>query len=383
MRIRTRSPRRAGLAAVLGGFALVTASAGAAGASTDTTSPDTTSADSTAATDSTAGSDTTAGSTASTVTEETIATPSCEDGAERPLIYVLYKEGTQQYFIDQATGASDTAEALCADIKVVNVEQSGDKAVTEVQNAIAAGADAIGITVPDQQIGPQVAQLAADAGIPIIATDDVIEDGDGNPVPFAGFNGTEMGTKVGQQAADLLNEAGWIEDGTKVGVLSIEKQDLSVCNQRTDAEKQVIIDQGGVPEADVYPVASDATIDGSLNAASPVITAHPDVTNWIVMGCNDESVKGALQALAAAGMSPDNIIGVGLGAYEACKDWQADEPSGFKGALYISGYEVGKAAVTALYNSIENGVDLPPETIAATALVDPTNWEDSGLVCTD
>ena len=113
-----------------------------------------------------------------------------------------------------------------------------------------------------------------------------------------------------------------------------------------------------------------------------MITAHPDVTHWVVAGCNDESVKGAIQALLAAGIPVDNIIGVGLGAYVACKDWAAGDPSAFKGALYISGYEVGKAAITALYNDVVNGVPLPAETIANTALVDPTNWQDSGLVCT-
>ena len=194
-----------------------------------------------------------------------IPTPSCDEGADRPLFYVLYKEGTQQYFIEQAQGATDTAAALCADIQVVNVEQSGDKAITEMQNAIAAGADGIGITVPDQQIGPQIAQLAADAGIPVIATDDIISDADGNPVPFAGFNGTDMGTKVGQMAAQLLTDSGWVADGENVGMLSVEKQDLSVCVERTDAEKAIVASDGGLADDHIFPVAGDGTIDGALD----------------------------------------------------------------------------------------------------------------------
>lgn len=361
MTVVNRPRQRAGrLTTTLAAFGLALGWASSVAASTDTSVPD---------------------STAPAADEGTAPAVDCSGVDEQPLIYVLYKEGTQQYFIEQADGARAAAEALCAEIQVVNVEQSGDKAITEVQNAIAAGADAIGITVPDQQIGPQVAQLAADAGIPLIATDDIIEDGDGNPVPFAGFNGTAMGTSVGTQAAELLAQAGWLDDGESVGMLSVEKQDLSVCNERTDAEKQIVAEEGGLSEDQIFPVASDATIDGALNASSPVITANPDVTHWVVTGCNDESVKGGIQALLAAGIPVDNIIGVGLGAYEACKDWQTDEPSGFRGALYISGYEVGFAAVTALVEAI-NGTELPPETIAATALVDPTNWEESGLVCT-
>lgn len=364
MTVVNRSRKRAGrLTSVLAALGLTCGVASNAAASTDTSVPDT------------------VADTGGSAPAGSAPAADCSDVDEQPLIYVLYKEGTQQYFIEQADGARAAAEALCAEIQVVNVEQSGDRAITEVQNAIAAGADAIGITVPDQQIGPQVAQLAADAGIPLIATDDIIEDGDGNPVPFAGFNGTDMGTSVGTQAAEFLNDAGWVDDGETVGMLSVEKQDLSVCNERTDAEKQVVAEEGGLGEDQIFPVAGDGTIDGALNASSPVIAANPDVTHWVVAGCNDESVKGALQALLAAGIPVENTIGVGLGAYEACKDWQTGDPSGFSGALYISGFEVGFAAVTALVEAIE-GTELPPETIAATTLVDPTNWEESGLICT-
>ena len=84
------------------------------------------------------------------------------------------------------------------------------------------------------------------------------------------------------------------------------------------------------------------------DAAGPVITAHPEITNWIVFGCNDEGVLGTLNALATAGVKPENIIGVGLGAYEACKFWAAGQASGFKAGLFISGLDVGKTAATVL-----------------------------------
>ena len=244
---RSRTRRRGFLGVAVVGLA-VASSAGVAGASSGSSEP--------AGTDATMTTDATADSGGAAAS---IPTPSCDEGADRPLFYVIYKQGTQQYFIEQAQGATETAAALCADIQVVNVEESGDKAITEMQNAIAAGADGIGITVPDQQIGPQVAQLAADAGIPVIATDDVISDADGNPVPFAGFNGTDMGTKVGQMAAQFLNDSGWVADGENVGMLSVEKQDLSVCVERTDAEKAIVASDGGLADDHIFPVAGDGT----------------------------------------------------------------------------------------------------------------------------
>ncbi len=215
-----------------------------------------------------------------------------------------------------------------------------------VNDAISAGAKGIAITVPDQTIGPAIAKAAKDAGVVLIATDDGIMDAAGNPVPFVGFDGKDMGKKVGEAAAKLLTDSGWLKDSAKkVGVLSVEVQTLSVCNDRTDNEKAAVI-AAGVPEAQIFPVPYTGEALSSQDAAGPIITANPDITNWVVFGCNDEGVLGALNALATAGVNPDDIIGVGLGAYEACKFWAAEQPSGFKAGLFISGLDVGNTAAT-------------------------------------
>jgi L-arabinose transport system substrate-binding protein len=92
------------------------------------------------------------------------------------------------------------------------------------------------------------------------------------------------------------------------------------------------------------------------------------------MGCNDESVLGALNALSAAGAKPADIIAVGLGAYEACRPWAAKQDTGFKAALYISGIDVGAAAAQVLYDNVVNSKPIPAKTVAKTTIVDPTSY---------
>ena len=209
----------------------------------------------------------------------------------------------------------------------------------------------------------------------LIATDDNIVDEAGNPVPFVGFDGKDMGKKVGEAAAKLLTESGWLSDTTKkVGVLSTEVQTLSVCNDRTDNAKAAII-AAGVPEANVFPVPYTGETLSAQDAAGPIITANPDVTNWIVFACNDEGVLGTLNALATAGALPENIIGVGLGAYEACKPWAVGQDTGFKAALFISGLDVGATAAQVLYEAVVNGVTPGPYSYAPTSIVDPSNFQ--------
>ncbi|HEY3345172.1 MAG TPA: substrate-binding domain-containing protein, partial [Anaerolineaceae bacterium] len=267
--------------------------------------------------------------------------PAAPAAGAKPLLVVINKSADQQYFIDLQNSFVTTATGLGADTKKFDAKLDPSLGVSLVNDAISAGAKGISITVPDQTIGPAISKAAKDAGVVLIATDDNIKDSNGNPVPFVGFDGKDMGKKVGEAAAKLLTDSGWMKDTTKkVGVLSVEVQTLSVCNDRTDNEKAAI-KAAGVTDAQIFPVPYTGETLASQDAAGPVITAHPDIKNWVVFACNDEGVLGALNALATAGVTPANVIGVGLGAYEACKPWAAGQPSGFKAALFISGLDVG------------------------------------------
>ena len=93
---------------------------------------------------------------------------------DQKLVVAIYKSGTQQYFIDQARGFTEAAEALGYEARTINVELDSNLAVSAVSDAIAAGADGIAITVPDQALGPAIATAATEAGLPLVATDDAI-----------------------------------------------------------------------------------------------------------------------------------------------------------------------------------------------------------------
>ncbi len=294
--------------------------------------------------------------------------------AEDKLIVAIYKSGTQQYFIDQADGFKSAAEELGYQATIINVELDSNLAVSAISDAIAAGAKGIGITAPDQALGPAAARAADEASVFLVATDDPLKTESGDPVPFVGFDGVAMGTSVGEAAAELLTASGWL-DGASYGVLSVEVQTLSVCNDRTDAAREQVMAAGADADS-IKAVSYSGTTDSSLEASGPVITANPGVDKWVVFACNDEGVLGATNALRNAGFAPDDIIAVGLGAYEACRPWKAGIETGFKAALYLSGTDVGDAAARALINSIETGEDLPLNTVANTTIVDPTNYAD-------
>ena len=296
----------------------------------------------------------------------------------------LQKQGDQQYFIDEAAGAQAAAKELSTPqstvtLKVVNLGQDANKAVTETDSAVAQKVNGIAIVVPDQKIGPQVAGAASAAGVPMVSSDDTISDGSGAAVPFVGFDGYDMGSKVGTETAKQVAPKGWTAADT--AVLYSSKQDLTVCQDRVRGEKEKYTGAGGVGK--VVDVGTDNSVNGAQSTASGIITGNPGVKNWVVMGCNDENVSGVLQALANAKVPAANVVGVGLGAYLACKSWQPGAaPDGFVSSLYIDGHDVGGDAVRTLVAKIRNGTPLPPKTIARTQIVDAQTAGQTTLKCT-
>jgi L-arabinose transport system substrate-binding protein len=309
--------------------------------------------------------------------------PGTSGPVEAPTLAAIQRGATDQYFIDLQAGFRARVEELGGVALLYDAKEDPNLAISLVQDAISAGARGIATTLAQQTTGPAIAKIARDAGVALVATDNSFMDDLGQSVPFVGFDGRDMGMSVGTDAVRLLTEAGWLDEpAMKVGVLSMEVTGLSVCKDRTDAASEQMI-AAGVPADSVYVVSigSPTTIDAQ-DAAGPVITAHPDVTHWVVYGCNDEGVLGALNAMGTQGIDPANVIAVGLGAYEACKSWNAGLDIGFRSALFISGVDVGSTAAQILWDNIVNGQPLPAVTIAPTSMVGPTTWAEH-FECTE
>ncbi|MFB7355841.1 substrate-binding domain-containing protein [Streptomyces gardneri] len=297
----------------------------------------------------------------------------------------LQKQGDQEYFIGEAAGAKAKADELGIDLKVVNLGTDANKTISEVQSAIAQKTNGVIVVVPDPAVGPQVVQTARDAKVALLTSDDQICTTGPDPaacaktglVPRVGFSGGQMGEEVGKRAAAEFQKAGWKAADTRI--VSAWKQDVTVCGDRVTGAKKAF--EAAVPGVKNIDVPTDNTPTGAQDKIAATITANPGVKNWVVWGCNDENVMGGVTALQNAGVKPANVIGVGLGAYLACKEWQADKPSGMKAALFINGKDVGALAVQTMYDKLKNGKEFPAEAFAPTTMIDASTWKQAGLTC--
>ncbi|MGW6970130.1 substrate-binding domain-containing protein, partial [Streptomyces sp. NPDC054952] len=86
----------------------------------------------------------------------------------------LQKQGDQEYFIGEAAGAKAKAAQLGIDLKIVNLGNDANKTVSEAQAAISQKSNGLIVVVPDPAVGPQVVQLAKDAKVALLTSDDQI-----------------------------------------------------------------------------------------------------------------------------------------------------------------------------------------------------------------
>ncbi|QGV77005.1 substrate-binding domain-containing protein [Streptomyces ficellus] len=298
----------------------------------------------------------------------------------------LQKQGDQEYFVGEAAGAKAQAAKLGIDLKVVNLGNDANKTVSEAQAAISQKSNGLIVVVPDPAVGPQVVQIAKDAKVALLTSDDQICSTGPDPaecppealVPRIGFSGEQMGSEVGKRAAEEFKKSGW--NAAETASISAWKQDVTVCTDRVNASKKAFAANAGTAVKNI-DVPTDNSPTGAQDKIAATITANPKVKHWVVWGCNDENVQGGVTALENAGFKANDVIGVGLGAYLACKNWSSAKPSGMKAALFINGRDVGALAVQTMYDKLKNGKEFPKEGFAPTKMVDASNWKAAGLTC--
>ncbi|MDH6132575.1 L-arabinose transport system substrate-binding protein [Kitasatospora sp. MAA4] len=298
----------------------------------------------------------------------------------------LQKQGDQGYFVGEAAGAKARAAQLGVDLTVVNLGSDADKTVVEAKAALARKTNGLIVVVPDPAVGPQLAQVAGDAKVPLLSTDDQFCATSPYPsncdaselVPRIGFSGPQLGAAVGKRAAAEYGKADWDEGTTRI--VSAWEPDVTVCSDRISAAKDAFLTAAGASIQKI-DLPTDNSVAGAQAKMAATISANPAVRHWIVWGCNDENVQGAVTALQNAGFGAGDVIGIGLGGYLACKDWASGRPSGMRAALFINGGDVGALAVQTMVDRLRGGRPFPAQAFAPTTMVDASDWRNSALQC--
>ena len=219
----------------------------------------------------------------------------------------IVKQGSDPFFVDETKGMRAMAEELGIELLVQDVELDADLTMTTMDTVIAAGVQAIALTVPDQSIGPAVIAKAKEAGVLLIAPHDPISDADGNPAPFISWSSPEMGRAVGEEAARIYNELGWADQDVEIRIAAMETSTIDVCMQRSDFATEAFQKAvAGFEDKVLHIPAVPETVEYAITSMATVATANPQVTHWLIWACSDNPVVGAIRALEQAGFSGES-----------------------------------------------------------------------------
>jgi L-arabinose transport system substrate-binding protein len=290
--------------------------------------------------------------------------------AEDPIkMGYINKMGEHPWFVAEVGGAKSEASSLGVNLMTQDVQFNADLALTTFDTMVGDGVKAIAIVVPDKALGPVVADKAKKAGIQLIAVDDDIYTTDKKMVPYIGMNAEQIGRQVGAEEARLYKKMGWDKfDDVRIG--SIEDQKADTCMRRNKGAEMAFFE--AVPNFDkknIIHIPYDNPMESAIANVTTTLTAHPEAKHWIFYSCNDDGVLGGVRATENQGISPDDVIGVGIDGSRSCGLFGEGKPSGFRGSMYIDSAKEGATAIKLLYAAVKEGKALPEATYVDAELI--------------
>ena len=290
---------------------------------------------------------------------------------DKLVVYGIYKAGDQTWFIDEGAAAQKAVEEAGGEFIFVDAKMNPEEYLKAIDNAIANKASGIVTCIPDQTMSQAAVDKATEAGIPIVAADDALQDAEGNKLaPWVGINAYVIGEANGEWLANYAidNELVGKED---VGLLLMTMDTVSSCVPRAEGELAKFTELcPDFPESNIFKADYDGTTDKGNTAAAAVIKT------WLVTGANEEGCIGAARALESAGLDADACV-VGLGAYMAKDEWNNKGADGtcVKASAYFSADQVGAGSVEVLLDMI-NGEEPAMETAVDAVVVTPEDYKE-------
>jgi ABC-type sugar transport system substrate-binding protein len=196
-------------------------------------------------------------------------------------------------------------------VQLEDAQRDVGKQLSQVNNFIASGVDAIIVTLADTSVAPAITSAAEAAGIPLVYLN--LEPVNVAKLPddeaYVGSRETEAGMLGGAEACKLLKARG--KEQARAYIIM---GDLShnAALERTQSVRDALN-----TDACRFITIADAQQAGWLRTAASDL-----MTNWLTTGepfdavfaNNDEMAIGAIQAMKSAGVDMQDVVVVGVDA---------------------------------------------------------------------
>ncbi len=236
----------------------------------------------------------------------TLPTEPLERGAT---IGVSMQNLSRTFFVGLDAGARGEAANLGATLLVADAEDDPDKQLADVEELIAAGVDGLILSPVDSGAAVDIAALAQQAGVPLIAVANqigTVEDY-GRQFVFPGTvalvtnDDVDMGQKAAELAAQLIGD-----ELARIAVLAGKEGTANAVMRREGFTAG--LDQLAIDYEIVGTTAGDWNADGGRLACEGFADLEA-VT--MIYSMSDAMTTGCVDALAEAGRADISIVSIG------------------------------------------------------------------------
>jgi ribose transport system substrate-binding protein/inositol transport system substrate-binding protein len=252
-------------------------------------------------------------------------------------------------------------------LQIEDAQNDVGKQLSQVQNFVASGVDAIIVNPVDTDATTALSQAAAAAGIPLVYVNRQPVNVDDLPEKqaFVASDEKQSGTLQTQEVCRILKEAGKTEATAVVMMGELSNQAARV---RTQDIKDVI----ATPDCSFITIVEEQTANWSRTQGADLMT------NWLSAGVkfdavisnNDEMAIGAIQSLKSSGRPMNDVIVAGI---DATQDALASMAAGdLDVTVFQNAAGQGKGAVDAAIR-IAKGETIEKKVYVPFELVTPAN----------
>ena len=280
---------------------------------------------------------TTQGDTATTAGSDTTASAAageCVPGETGKIAFMLKQQTAFRYLNADIPFFTDTAEAAGFEVLVQSAENDAANQVAQAENVITQGVDAIVIQPVDFNVAGEIAEKAAEAGIPLASYDDMILNAEHDA--FIGRDPKEGGAEAARDTTAVVPEGNFViigGDPGQTGSTLMTEGYHSVLDPMVEAGDVAIVMDQFTPGWKTEPAQA--------NAENALTANDNDVQ--VFLSSYDGMSLGILQAIEQANIPDGQILVTGqdmeLSAMQAIAEgrqfgslWPAPEEMAVAGA---------------------------------------------------
>ncbi len=259
------------------------------------------------------------------------------------LIAYITCNQSSEYHATQAREMGDFASSYGLAYRVYDSDTSSYNQLTQIERARTDGARALIICPLDPDLLDEPLRAVQNAGMPLVILS-------GNLQSYGGVllvgDEYQMGYKAGQLAGQIIAE----EMNGEANVILLDYPDLPYIVTRADGMEEGVLSEA--PQANIVGRYRGATPE--FGEASVAELLRSDVDFNVIVSINDAGAFGAIRALEAFNIAPEDVIITSIDAEQLARRYISDDYY-MRGSVEVGREQFSRAAIHAMVRLLAGG----------------------------